>query len=171
MKSRLLNGSEFKLKDLDKVQRLDNLSAALIRGNHKSASGERANILAEKMEKEVKYSWSIPLLPHHAIRIPFAIHSPMGLVNQVSINELGEIVYKDRVTHDHSFPGAVSETSVNSRLDRDLFLDCTYGHMLKRCIHYIANCRYHHPNKIILMRKDDFKSAYCCQHLYSKAAA
>eukprot|EP00979_Chaetoceros_neogracilis_P013087 scaffold3660_cov246-Chaetoceros_neogracile.AAC.3 len=171
MKSRLLNGSEYKMEDLDEEERLGDLSAALIRGNHKSASGEKAIILAEKMEKEVNYGWSIPLLPHHAFKIPFAIVSPMGLVNQASINELGDIVYKDRVTHDLSFPGAISETSVNSRLDSDLFLDCEYGHMLKRCINYIAVCRYHQPTKRILIRKDDFKSAYRRQHLFSKAAA
>ena len=82
----------------------------------------------------------------------------------------GEIIEKDRVTHDLSFPGIASKTSINERMDRDKFSETHYGHMHKRLLRSIVNTWENYPTTRILIRKDDFKSAYQQQHLSAQAA-
>ncbi len=170
MKRILQEGSDYHLEPIDEAVRLEDLKGRLEYGNHKSAQGARAEILAAKMEKEVVRGWTTPLLPHHVWHIPESEAAPMGLANQAGINERGEIVYKDRVTHDMGFPGTASASSVNDRVKDEELADLQYGHMLSRVIHYIVECRIQYPNHRILLRKDDFKSAYRRQHLSAGAA-
>ena len=77
---------------------------------------------------------------------------------------------KDRVTHDQSFPGKISNTSVNRRFRYDKLLPCFYGHMNRRTIHYIVGCRLRHPRRRIWISKIDWKSAYRRQHLNARTA-
>ena len=62
------------------------------------------------MENEITHGWDLPLPPNFAHTIPDAEVSPHDCVTQATINKLGEIMEKDRVTHDQSFPGAFSDT-------------------------------------------------------------
>ena len=170
MKDILDNGSSFPLEDISEQDRLGDIKGAILKGNHKSASDDREPILTRKMEAEVKRGWTIPLMRSHISKLPKAMLAPLGLTNQATINDKGEIVYKDRVTHDLSHIGERSGTSINSRIiDADL-PTLQYGHMHSRQINYIVACRRHFPNKRILLRKDDFKSAYRRQHLNAKTA-
>ena len=167
MKSILSNGTKFPLTEIPVHERLGDLRENIKYGNHKSASGERANLLSSKLEKEVTRGWNIPILPSHILDLidTGAEVAPMGMANQASINERGEIVYKDRLTHDQSWKGKVSGTSINSRVIDEEIEPLFYGHMITRLINYIVALRLAHPDKRILMRKDDFKSAYRRQHL------
>jgi hypothetical protein len=96
--------------------------------------------------------------------------SPMGVVSQSTINDRGEIIPSNRVTHDLSFPGRSSGLSVNSRTQTELLEPCQYGHMLVRTIHYIIALRLKHPNVPIVLQKTDFKSAYRRQHTNADTA-
>ena len=122
------------------------------------------------MEKEVLKGWSISLQIDDALSIPNAEAAPHGLANQATINELGEVVEKERVTHDLSFPGKESGESINSRIKKEDLEPCFYGHMHSRCIHYIISQRLRNPRKRIFTRKDDFKSAFCQSHLHASSA-
>ena len=68
------------------------------------------------MENEITHSWALPLPPNFAHAIPDAEVVPHSCVTQSTINELGENMEKDKVTHDQSFTGAFFETSVNGRV-------------------------------------------------------
>jgi len=81
------------------------------------------------------------------------------------MNEKGEIIPKDRPTHDLSFPGCLSGTSINSSVDEGGLLPTNYGHMHRRCLHHIVHCRRMVPTKQILVRKDDWSSAYKRMHV------
>ena len=140
-----------------------------MKGNHKSASGKCATILATKLAKEVNKGWCIPILPNHALKIPNLEISPLGLTHQASINEQEEIIDKDRVTHELSLPRIASETSINEQMDRDKSTATHYGHMHKQLVHSNVNIRENYPFTKILIRKDDFKSAYRQQHLSAQA--
>ncbi len=98
------------------------------------------------MEKEVIQGWLTPLLPEHLKDIPNAEIAPMGLANQAGINEMGEFVFKDRVTYDMSFPGAVSETPINGRVTDEELAPLLYGFMFSRLIQYIVECTEQSPN-------------------------
>ena len=62
------------------------------------------------------HNWARPLPPNFAHTISEAEVAPHGCVTQATINELGEIMEKYKVTHEKSFPGAFSDTSVNGRV-------------------------------------------------------
>ena len=84
MKSILDFGTSFPMEELSEPTRQQDLKAALIRGNHQSAKGEKANILVEKTVKEISNGWCLPLLVEHAASIPGAMYSPMGIAEQAN---------------------------------------------------------------------------------------
>jgi hypothetical protein len=132
----------------------------IARGNHQSAK-QRAPTLEKMMRSEVAHGWQLPLPASAARDIPQAVVAPMGLVEQATINERGEIVDKLRVTHDQSFnPVKGTRRSVNDRVQRDLLTPCMFGRALLRHIHQIVALRNRHPTEIILQSKVDWKSAY-----------
>jgi hypothetical protein len=165
----LSQGSTFPLKDQDVETNLKDFDGALSYGNHKSAKRDHKTLLGH-LNKELSKGWIIPLLPSDARKIPNALISPLGVVTQSTINEHGEIIPSSRVTHDLSFPGKFSQSSVNSRTDFEQLEPCRYGHMLLRTIHQIVALRLKHPSDPIVMQKIDFKSAYRRQHLNAKTA-
>ena len=120
------------------------------------------------MENQITHSWALPLPPKFNHTIPDVGVAPHGCVTQATINELGGIMEKDRVTHDQSFPGALSDTSVNGIvIDKKLLL-CFYGHMNRRTIHFIVGYHMRHPRRWIWISKIDWKSAYRRQHINAK---
>ena len=94
----------------------------------------------------------------------------MGVADQLTISNLGEVIQKDRGTHDLSFPGKILGESINLMIKEDSLFDLIYGHMHSRCIHQIVATRKRLPFTRILGNKGDFKSAYRRQHLAGKAA-
>ena len=94
----------------------------------------------------------------------------MGVADQLTISALGEVIQKDRVTHDLSFPGKFLGESINSMIDEDSLFDLIYGHMHSRCVHQIVATRKRFPSSRILGNKADFKSAYRRQYLAGRAA-
>jgi hypothetical protein len=165
----LEDGSTFPLEPITEEMRKKDFKESLAYGNHKSAMFKH-DVLITSMSKESKRGWVLPLLPEHASQLEGATISPMGIVHQSTINEKGEIIPSNRVTHDLSFPGKFSQQSVNSRTKMQELLPCQYGHMLVRCIHHIIQLRLRTPNLPIVMQKVDFKSAYRRVHLNASTA-
>jgi hypothetical protein len=171
MKCILTNGTSFPMQEIDENIRQKDLQAALIRGNHSSAKGEKAQILVEKTVNEISNGWCLPLLVEHAASIPGGMYAPMGIAEQATINDRGEFIPKDRQVHDQSFKQAFSNQSVNSLVDKESLAPCFYGHMLLRLIHSIVGCRMRNPHSRILISKADIDSAYRRSHTNGKAAA
>ena len=119
----------------------------------------------DSLKSEVELGYALPLLAKHAMTIPQAELAPHGLTSQHSINDRGEILSKDRITHDLSFPGKASFTSINNRIEDDSLVPCLFGKTMMRCIHYIIGCRQRHPKTIIWLAIQDYKSAYRRAHL------
>jgi hypothetical protein len=109
-------------------------------------------------------------------RIPGLLLSPMNIARQNSIDAMGNIVPKDRLTHDHSME-FIPKSSINSRSHLEDHEPCYFGHALTRFFHSLIHLRMKHPSKRILMTKVDWKAAYrrchldfdtarqCCTHL------
>jgi hypothetical protein len=169
-KNILDNGSVFPLMDPPPEDvRMQDFDRILEYGNHKSAK-MNIDILNEHLSKEVQRGWLIPLRPGDARKLGNASIAPMGVVSQSTINELGEIVPSNRVTHDLSFPGPISGVSINSRTKMECLEPCYYGHMLGRLIHQIVAYRINFPTSPIVLQKVDFKSAYRRMHLNAQIA-
>ena len=164
MKKLLQHGSSWKLKDVQEDVRTQDMEAALKRGNHKSAA-KHADFLVNALSKEIVKGWEL-LLPASAAKIiPTLVLSPMGVAEHLGVQADGSFAPKKRVTHDLSFPGVVSEQSINSRILEDHLEPCMFGHALLRIVHRVIHLRLLYPATRIWMRKDDAKSAYRRVHL------
>ena len=93
----------------------------------------------------------------------------MNVMKQNSIDECGRVVEKDRLTLDQSYKWG-SGASVNSRVDKDLFLPCKFGACSKMPMNWAVVTRKKYPDRRILASKIDYKSAYRRCHLNAEAA-
>ena len=123
------------------------------------------------MTEEITQGWSLPLPPEFALDLQDAEVTPHGLVSQYIITRLREIIEKDRITHDQSYREAHSKSSINSRVITEDFTPCMFGHIYRRLIYYIIECRQHHPYLRIWISKVDWKSAYKRKYLNSRVAS
>ena len=119
----------------------------------------RENALAKLTANDVKYGYGVPMPLRKALEIPGLVLLPVGVAVQNTITEFGEVVPKDRLTHDQSFPYG-SNKSWNSRVARDSLTHLRYGHALSRLMHYIVDFRHKHPTTAIYLSKSDYKAAY-----------
>ena len=169
LKEKLEKGCEYFLEDLPEEQRIQDLQERVERGNHKSAN-KHDDFLSDAMTKEVEKGWALILPEEEAMDIPFIEIAPLGVAEHLGISEEGTYVPKLRLTHDLSFPGAFSEESINSRIDREKMEPIMFGHCLSRVVHQIVSLRKKYPSKKIFIRKEDLKSAYRRMHLEAKSA-
>ena len=165
----LTRGVDFHLERIDDDLRRKDLMAAIARGNHKSAQINN-EFLSNALEKEISQGWMLVLPGDCTNEIPGLILNPMGVATHVGISETGKFVPKKRLTHDLSFPGAVSGLSVNSRVDVSKLEPCMFSHVFSRIIHYIVALRRTYPRTRIWIRKEDFKSAFRRIHLNASTA-
>lgn len=139
--------------------RIADIRARIKRGNHKSASNPTSQpIVQQKYLGELDTAWMIPIPISYIEQIKAAEVIPIGLAFQKSINEKGEIIDKERLTHDLSFPSA-SGTSINLRTVDDLLTECVYGQCLRRILHRIHSMRIRFPTTPILLSKYDLDAA------------
>jgi len=156
----LTNGVEHPLRPISEVECLHDLSRMLKYGNHKSANKEKSRLLSMLQDK-VHRMWQLPLPLKALPRIPRGVLAPLGMVQQDSINERGEIVDKWRLTHDQMYeivPGA--NRSVNHRVLFEELTPCKYGRAILRYVYSILFLRMAQPTKRILQTKADLKAAY-----------
>jgi hypothetical protein len=90
-------------------------------------------------------------------------------MHQFTLDASGDIVDKERLTHDQSFKWQ-SGTSINSRVDKDKLQRCMYGRCLMRLLCWIVAAQRRFPNKPIVLQKIDVKSAYRRCHLNAATA-
>ncbi len=69
-------------------------------GNHKGASA-KSESLQKLIGKDIKYSYNIPIPILCVVSIPGLCMVPINIMAQNTIDELGRIIPKDRLTHDH----------------------------------------------------------------------
>jgi len=168
MKQILTTGSSWPLDELDYSIRKQDLEEALTFGNHKGAT-QQPDLLHQLVCKDVTYGYALPL-PLDAIRnIPGVLMAPMNIQRQNTIDESGQIVEKDRLTHDQSFVWEAG-ASVNRRVDKSKLLPCRYGACMRRLINWTVAARLKFPNSPIVCSKIDYKSAYRRCHLNATTA-
>ncbi len=168
LKSQLTNGINYPIENLSADLRKKDVEAALEYGNHKGV-GKNQEFFTSAMKNEVENGWQLIIPRDKIIQIPNAILAPMNVVNQSSIDEKGNVIPKQRLTHDQGMKFD-SGTSVNSRVREDEVPDVMYGHCLLRIIHLTIHYRLLYPNKRIYYGKVDSKSAYRRGHLFWEIA-
>jgi hypothetical protein len=169
MKEMLAHGSKWPTESITEEDRAADLIEALKFGNHKGASNQ-PELLLKLVSGDVKFGYALPLPLGKIKRIPGICMAPLNIQPQWTINERGEIIEKDRLTHDQSFEWERSESSVNLRTDTSQLQQCKFGKCLLRLINWAVSARKKYPNRRIMAKKDDFKSAYRRLHLHSETA-
>ena len=150
---------------------MNDVKAGMDRGNH-SGAAVLLTELEKKFKKEIDNEWMLPLPAEAADLLPFAEYCPTSIVEQMTIDDEGTVIVKKQPIQEQSFYQAASNTSVNSRVHKELVDECVYGHMLLRVIHHILWLRSNHPGATrILISKTDLDSAYRRAHTIERTAA
>ena len=169
-KSNHEQGIDYPLEPIDEETRLRNLNATIERGNHKSALEEdRRQHVTKGITSDVELGYAFPLPVDYMTAIPGAEVHPLGVQDQTTISELGEIIDKKRVTHDLSHNRHSGE-SVNQRVRSDELPECKCGHSLLRLLHLIHHLRWTNPGQPILANKFDAEKAYRRLHVTAPIA-
>jgi hypothetical protein len=157
MESLLIKGSKWPLTELSKRDRIEDLNKALQFENHKGAS-QKLELLKKLISDDIKFGYGLVVPRGKIRRLPNACLVPMNITNQFTLNASGEIVGKDRLTHDQSFKWQ-SRLSVNKRVIRENLQRCMYGRCLMRLLCWIVAAQRKFPNAPIVLQKIDIKSA------------
>jgi hypothetical protein len=134
MKRILMHGSKWPLQPLDEENRIKDVEDALNFGNHKGANKQQ-ELLEKLVTDDVTRGFAIPLPLSKIIQIPGILLAPLNIQAQNTINERGEIIPKNRLTHDHSWKWQ-SGSSVNSRVIKEELMTCYFGRALRRLINW-----------------------------------
>ena len=141
-------------RTLSDDERITESNTNIARRNHRSVT-KRPEILEEKLERDLKFRFSIPWWVLSLRDILGTMVQACGLALQ---HILEGIKYRD--THNLSFFTTGKEASDNSNCDMETYQEMVYGLCLSRIIHFIVNFRRRFPNKKILISKYDFLDAY-----------
>ena len=155
-----LHGFAYKLnRELSEEERIAELAAQLVRGNHKSAtsSEEEVQLL---LEGDVMHGFVLPVWEEALSQVKGGMLQPGGMVRQLSLKADGSRKIKNRFTHDLSFSITSEDASVNSRIDMSKYTDMVYGWCFQRILHYLAALRTNYPDQKIYMAKFDYSDAY-----------
>ncbi len=145
MKDFLEEGSIWPLAELSKKERQNIIEDALTFGNHKGML-QKPELLKKLIRKDVKYGYSLPIPLSRVQLIPGLCMTPMNIMAQNTIDEFGRIIPKDRLTHHQSWKWS-SDTSVNSRVQKDLLQACRYRFCIRRLIKWALAARNQNPNQ------------------------
>jgi hypothetical protein len=157
MRSVLTFGSSWPLAPLDKMKREKDVEEAIIFGNHKGAVKQQ-DLLIKLVKDDVTWGFALPLPLNKIALIPGILLAPLNIQAQSTINKWGEIIPKDRPTHDQSWKWQ-SETSVKSRVEKEKLMPCYFGRAIKCLINWAVAARRKFPNKRIFATKLNIKTA------------
>jgi hypothetical protein len=101
MKALLLEGSKWPLAEISKNEQQQDLVDALTFGIHKGTS-QKLVILKKLIANDGKYGYSLPVPLSSIHSIPGLVMAPMNIMEKNTIDEFGQIIPKDRLTHDQS---------------------------------------------------------------------
>ena len=122
-KTKIINiiqqGSRYHLDPIKEETRKSYLEAMILRGNHKlSHSVLNSAAIYKTISKDTDHRWALPLTIEYLQSIKNAGVVPLGVTEQLSINEKGGRYIKRRVTHDCSFLGP-SGLSINNWVQQE----------------------------------------------------
>ena len=97
-KNLLNNGSIWPLAEISEEERIKDVEEALTFGNHKGAT-TKPDLLKLLVNNDVIHGFALPLHLDKIIRIQGILLAPLNIQAQNTIDEMGRIVPKDRLTH------------------------------------------------------------------------
>ncbi len=132
---------------------------AIIDYNNHSSTHQRLEAYNKMIGKDAKRGYSFPVTIECAKRLRHGRIGPVGMARHNGINEFGDLIPKDRLTHDQSWSCGFCP-SLNDLIDQELLTELVYGWCLPRLFHAIIALREAFPNLPILIGKYDLDKAY-----------
>jgi hypothetical protein len=114
----------------------------------------KPDLLQKLVGKDVSYKYRFAIPLSSVTTIPGVCMALMNIMSQNTINKEGQVVPKDRLTHDQSWRWS-SGTSVNSQVQKDLLVTCCCGYCIRGLVNWAVAARRQHPNQWILGTKVD----------------
>ena len=106
-------------------------------GNHRSAlKSEDREHFTKAVKSDVKLGYGFPLTIEGVLQLKDAEVYSLGLQSQQTINELGRLILKKRITHNLSHKRD-ERRSVNQRADISDMPEPLYGHTLTHFLHLV----------------------------------
>ncbi len=129
-------GATFPLELISDENRAIDLAYHRDQGNHKSLS-KFATFINPIISEDIEHGFALPLPIDLLDKLPNSSLAPLGCHKQTTINDLGEIVPKYRLTHDQSFPSP-SGLSVNLQVKKELLPPSMYSFVMRQTdpLHY-----------------------------------
>ena len=156
----LTNGFDYYLsRELTESERTAELSAQLVRGNHRSAM-ESEDEVQRLLEVDVRHGFVLPAWESALLHVKGCLLQPGGMVRQFSLKADGSRKLKSRFTHDLSFSLTSDDAAINQRVEMERYPDMVYGWCLQRILHYLAALRSSFPSQRIYLSKFDYSDAY-----------
>ncbi len=124
----------------------------------------------ELLTSNVHSGFALPLPTRAIFKIPDAVLAPVGIANQLTISDDGEVIAKDWLTHDQTFEFG-PEKSLNNRMRMREVNPIVFGWCLSRLLHYIVDLRRRQPCTKIFLMKTDWNRAFQRGHLSAPDAA
>ena len=87
-----------------------------------------------ELNNGIKLGYALPLLEENTATIYNVQITPHGLLTQKTINELGEIIPKDRITYLLCFPEKTFSKQIKSRIDKLSLIPYMFRRRFNRCI-------------------------------------
>ena len=100
LRNSLIFGATCPLRPLDPVTLTKDFTAGLEKGNNKSARDE-SEWVGKQFENEVKRGWTLALPIRAGTKFAGGVYAPLGVVEQDTINEKGQIVPKKATSTQH----------------------------------------------------------------------
>ena len=154
----MYEGTTYPLLPIPDEIRLQEITAALEYGNHKS-SHTYSEFLVAELRKEITNGWQLPLTIEALLKVDEAFISPMGVQEQNKLNPDGSRTPSKRATHDLS-TAATRDRSINARVEKEKLDPLVYGFAFLRFIHLIVTYRLRHPDAPLYLSKSDLKAAF-----------
>ena len=164
-----MKGCMISLTPQDAALEREDLELGLQLGNHKGAVNQ-SQVLNTLVTKDVTHAFALPITEEAAKKIDGGVWAPLNITEQWTINEHGDRVEKQRLTHDQSFLGLASEQSINNRVETETLEPLIYGYMFVRVLRMIHAMRWAFPTVCIFLYKYDLASAYRRMHLHADTA-
>ena len=166
----LVEGVHTPLTPMYKELEREDLIAGLARENHKGATSQ-PKLLDDLAEVDVTYDFALPITMTAAKQMKSGRSAPLNIQTQWTIDEDGTQIKKKRLSHDQSFAGLASTTSINIQVIIEDLGPLIYGFMFLRLCHMIHTMRLAHPYTSIIITKIDLDAAFRRMHLNTKSAA
>jgi hypothetical protein len=123
--------------------------------NHKGTK-QQQELLLKLAKDNINRGFTLPLPLNKISLIPDVVLAPLNIQLQKMINKKGEIIPKNRLTHNQSWTWQ-SGTSVNSRVNAKKLMPYYFGKALKHLINWAKTAP---PKQKNTHKKMDIKAAF-----------